>query len=278
MRKTQLVSSLGASALIAIACKASFELKDNSLVGDATIKVEVDPRSSTAEVPPDPPRLPPGACIKLTFLDESGNPMGSIETTAGSGPFPFPSGAKGAEVGPCDEEDKEPKDKAKRSELRTTERSPGDAPQRYSFQYMPLDVLDGEATLVSYSVLASSLSEARLISRQFVRRLFSAPAPKGLDTWTAYESILLPDSSVQLTFFSEAAPQDLTVHWNGQFIADLSGAVVENRDGWFRTTVLVPASVVDGSLTGTSTNALSYSLLADGMDVGGDSTVVVDPL
>jgi hypothetical protein len=278
VRKIFLVECLGASILVMMACKASVTVENESPLGKTKVTFDVDPGEGTAELPADPPETPPGFCVKVTFLDGSGNPMGSLETTAGSGPFPFPEGAEGAEVGPCDEEDKDPKDKAKRGRGGATDLSGSRARRYYAFQYLPLDLLDGEATVVSYAVLASSLSEARLTSRQFTRHLFTAPAPKWLDTRVAYESILQPDGGVQMTFLSEAAPQSFEVRWNGQFIADLSGAVVEARDGWFRTMVIVPPSVVEESTTETSSNALVYSLIADGIDVGGSSSVVVDPL
>ena len=278
MKRAEFVSAAGVAGLLAVAC--TFTATHDGAFGETEIEFKVNPPEKEAELPANPPKLPEGTCVKVTFMDGSGNPIGSLETTAGSGPFPFPEGAEGAEVGPCDEDEgKDPKDKVETAGgsssggIGSGDRRPG-----YDFWYIPLDPLDGEAVFVSYTVQASSLDEARLRSRQFTRHLFSAPAPRGLDTRTAYESILLPDGSVQLTLFSESAPQSLEVSWNGQFVADLSGAVVEHRNGWFRSLVVVPASLVEVSMIGTSSNTLSYSLVADGIDLGGESSVLVDPL
>jgi hypothetical protein len=277
MSGVEIVSAAGVAGLLAAAC--TFTGTHKNPFSETEIKFEVDPGENEAELPAAPPALPEGACVKVTFMDGSGNPMGSLETTAGSGPFPFPEGAEGAEVGPCDEDDgKDPKDKVQTSGGSSSGGlGSGERRSRYDFWYIPLDPLDGEAVFVSYGVQAASLNEARLVSRQFSRRLFSAPAPRGLDTRTAHESILLPDGSVQLTLFSESAPQSLEVSWNAQFVADLSGAVVEHRNGWFRTFIVVPAALVEKSMTGTSSNTLSYSLVADGIDFGGESSVLVNP-
>lgn len=283
-RSIIITGALALSALAALfACSARVNVGSNMpFFGGTEVAVDIDPRSEpptvAVESTDEGGTLAPGTCVRFTWLDAAGNPVGSTDVEAGGDPAPIPEGAESATAGPCDPpEEEEPKPRKRRANIDRFVAS--ELPlEVFPFRFFPLDFAQGvPVRYVDYGVKAWSLEEARCISESFVRTLFSASPPAQVETRSASEVTLLADGRVRVTMFSVEAPESLVFRWNGQTLFDLDDALVVAMDGWYATTVHVPEKLVDASSTMLTANSFHYDLVADGLDVGGLVEVSIDP-
>jgi hypothetical protein len=271
MLKRNVYATLLGSILIAAAC--TFKGRAGATTFGNSFELEVEAGGIKAPATPENP--PAGTCVKFTFFDGSGNALGSAEGTVGGEPVPAPDGTEEVGVSPCDPDDPDPKKKAKRI---------GGARQRvvagqlreFGFRLMPFDYEDGHARQVDYVVTANNLDEAESLSAEFVKDLFAEPCEAQITPGSAADIQFLADGRVRFSMFSVGMPDSLAFDWNGTPLFTLADASVIAMNGWYVTTVHVPASMVDSSMTGASNNA-TYSLVVDGRDYGTSLQLTVTP-
>jgi hypothetical protein len=267
-----------------VACRATFRAgPDAPFIGGSTLELEID--GNTCGVPETPGNPPAGTCVELTFLDASGNVIGSAQTTVGGGSVSAPPGAEDVRVNGCDPEPEpepdidtsdKPAKKKKKPKSSGAANLVAGAPQPYGYHVIPFDVEDGIGRYAAYDVLAASRAEADEISTDFVQGMLSEALPPQVVPKAIVRTQVTSGGDVLVSMYTDEAPQSLSLRWNGGAPIGLGGATVVAFGDWHVTSVSIPAADVDYSPLG-SNNRLEYLIALPGREVGTTLDLTVEP-
>lgn len=271
----------GASGIVAaalVACSVGIKTGPGvPIVGGSEFTGEVDPSTGEIGIPPQP-GIPAGTCIKLTFYGPGGTVLGSTTVSAGGSPANAPPGTEEVGASQCDPPEEPPKPKKfKRSRSSSASNLVVEPVQRFGFRILPFDFSDGRARYADYWSLGGTFAQAEDLSRRFVASFTSEPCPLGIEPNAVVDCELLADNRVRVSMFSVEPPRSLRFDWNGSFLFDLDGALVTAENGWYRTTVIVPSSLVETSVVGVSENSFDYRLGVSDGDLGTRIELAVTP-
>lgn len=268
--RSVLAAALAATLALALAaCEASGSIRvpeDVPYIGGSTVSVtfKIDEDAGTLEIPEQPGGLPTGTCVKVTFLDDAGNPLSSSEVEVGGDPVPVPEGTEGIGLSPCDPPvPTDPKkDKARRHSLSQLVASS----LTFGYRLLPYDVRDGHMRYCDYLVTAAGRNRADAVSAAFTRDLTSAPPPAGLTTYGFSETQTLPNGDVAMTLVTQEPPRALRFDVDGQRVVELTspGVTVALEGGWWKTRFTLPSALV--AFPGTT--VVEYTVELDSRDVG----------
>lgn len=268
--RSVLAAALAATIALTLAsCEASGSLTvpgDVPYIGGSTVSVafRIDEEAGTIEIPDQPGGLPSGTCVKVTFLDSSGNPISSAEVEVGGDPAPAPDGAKGIGLSPCDPP--APTDPKSGKVLRHSLSHLVASSLTFGYRLLPYDVRDGDMRYCDYLVTAAGRNGADAVSAAFRRDLTSAPPPAGLTTYGFSESQVLANGDVAMTLITQEPPLALRFDVDGQRVAELTtpGVTVALEGGWWKTRFTVPSALV--AFPGTT--EVDYTIELGSRDVG----------
>ncbi len=253
MLKNVLLGAVALSMAALVAC--SLKLRGETPAGKVELDIDVDRR--TAVLSPDDAN-PPGTCVKLTWLDGNGNPIGSAEVTAGGPPVDVPPGTEDVSVGPCDP----PQDPKKKKKRRAG--SPSLVAQQvevFPYRQIPIEFSDSRGRWVEFTVEAPNREQADEIAQEFRSGMFQEPCPPQVTPYAIADVERLSDGSVRYSILSTASPVSLDFRWNGEPLFTLADASVAVANGWYATTVHVPADLVETPFPGSpAENEASFTL------------------
>lgn len=285
MRIVKLTAALAAATLGALAlysCAFSAEAEAGPGVpvfGGTKVKVEADGRRVTPQ-PDENGGFPrPGDCVRLHFKDGAGNEIGTADVPAGK-TVEAPEGTEGVTWSPCDppaDDGGQPKTKQSGG---SSSRLQAAGTVEVPYRSFPLSLEHGRGRWCDYVVDASSRLAADAIADEFERdQRLEEPKAAGLEAYTFAEVRVRPSGDVRFSAISWDAPKKFEVTWNGTRLPFKGTSVKRSRGGWYATTVVVPAALVDyGSLLGgDSTNQVEYSLETAGGRVAASLTLDVRP-
>lgn len=283
MRRFLVITSVSAlAAAIFAACSVKVGAGPGApLVGGSTFEAEFNPNSGEIGVPAQP-GIPAGTCVKLTFFGAGGEVLGSTTVSADGSPADVPPGTEEVGASQCDPPEEEPVSPPKKLK-RASHTSPGsssimaDSPQRFVFRILPLGFGDGRGRYADYWAVGNSFALAEGLSRQFARTFTSEPCLPGIEPNAVVDSELLSDGRVRVSMFSIEAPLTLQFDWNEALLFDLDDASVIFASGWYKTTVIVPAALVNVDTLGISENEFDYRLGVPHGDLGTSVKLTVTP-
>lgn len=278
MIKRVIFATVVGVSLAAAACTFTAKAGDH-VPGFAGSEITLEVDGPGVSCPATSTSPPAGTCIKFTFFDGGGNPIGSAEGEVGGDPVPAPDGTEEVGVSPCDPEEdpEEPEPKKKAKKRSSTQHSVVGGLEEFGFHLMPFNFDDGHARQVEYVVVASNSDEAEDASAEFVKNLFAEPCEAQVTPYSAADIELLPDGRVRFSMFSLEAPLSLAFDWNDAPLFTLADASVAAANGWYVTTVYVPADMVDVSGFGSSTNTATYLMGVTGRDIGTSLQLTITP-
>lgn len=282
MLKKILSVFVATSAAIALyACSTTVKMT----AGDGTpliggLDVELDFKAgdpATASVTPTS-TLPEGTCVKITFTDANGRPIGGGEATAGGPSIPVPDGTEGVLVSPCDPKPEEKDKKTKMLDGWDCSRQflAGPGGDVFLYRHMPLDWRSGRGWFVDFAVRSLDHDTADTTAFRFLQRGPAFPRdPSVLVLSNVYVQVA-SDATVTCSVLSESVPTSLWFDWNGRRVAQsLLDAKIGVRNGWYVTSVTIPSLLVDVSPLGDVSNDLAYKLSTRDGDLALDVGVTV---
>lgn len=257
--KKILCFGLATLLVVLAACSATFKGKAGPgvpFIGGSEIEFTVNLGNGTLKVPPQP-GLQDGDCIKVTFLDGDGQPIGSTEATVGKD-TKAPDGTEDVEFSPCDPKP-DPKDKTKKADGMQLNVRLADA-GLYLYLRRPFNVTDGRARWIDYTVRAASRAEADAIAARFSSNL--SVRPPEVEVFTFADVSVRPTGLVKFSILSQDKPLALTFDWNGMPLYTLRDARVRHVGSWYVTSVFVPADLVNTPIVGFTnvSNEAHYKL------------------
>ena len=148
------------------------------------------------------------------------------------------------------------------------------------FRTLPFRMEDGAGRWIDYTATAPTVNQAEALAEAFEVGALDRPRPQGIQTYGFSDVAVLRDGRVRLTVLTWHQPTAFRLHWNGQTIAGgLDDATVtRTRGGWYASSVVVPASLVNFDQAGLPvTNEARYDVLTSEGRVDQTLAVTVTP-
>lgn len=284
MKRPMILAAAGLAVLAAAlfaACKVSASAETGPgvpIFGGSKVNIDIDGRKATPQLDPSGGYPQPGDCIRLHFKDADGKEIGTADVPAG-GSADAPDGTEEVTWSPCDPP-KAPKGKAKDNSWGGGMRVGADGEITVPFRTLPFRMEDGAGRWIDYSATAPSQNQAEALAQDFEVGALDRPRPQGIHTYGFSDVAVLRDGRVRVTVLTWREPTAFRLHWNGQTIAGgLDDATVtRTRGGWYASSVVVPASLVNFDQAGLPvTNEARYDVLTSEGRVDQTLAVTVTP-
>ena len=185
----------------------------------------------------------------------------------------MPPGATDVTISPCDPP-KDPKKKVKRSGSVPVVAQPTDV---FPYRQVPVDFSDGRGRWLDFVVSASNPEQADELAAAFRVGTLERPCPPQVTPQAFAEAELLADGRVRFTMFSTSRPTALDFRWQDAPLYTLADATVQEANGWYATSVFVPADLVELPVPGfAAENQASFTLETAERPVGLDLSFEVE--
>lgn len=280
MKRSHLATlvALGAAALLVLACRASVKMQTGPgvpIFGGSSLDVDIDGRTVT--VPPGGSQGPKaGDCVKLTFYDAAGNPLGSSEVKVGGPGADAPPGTEDLTVSPCDPKD--PDDTKANTFAGGASSFVAQPVLTFAYRSVPLDAVAHHGRFVDFTVRASTRDEADAIAADFERYGTSRPCPQELTPYDWVDVSVGADGRVLVYLFATSRPTAAAFAWNGQRLGTLQDAQVVTARGWWSAVLSVPRGLVNWPSIGQpASNVLAFELATAFRSVSSTVTLQVSP-